>query len=324
MPARSAQPRTRRAAVATSLAIDAATAEAVAALEKTGIRVLLLKGPALAHLLYDAGEERAWDDADLLVGPGDEPAALARLAELGFRPRISDPLERGSVPYAVHLVRPVRVPLPGGPSSESIDLHHGFAGVGAPASEFWDSLVSQPDAIELFGRRVEVPSVAARLALVALHGAAHGREMTRPHRDLVRAVERFGGPEWSAALGLARRWQALDLFVAGIASVPGGDRLLSGLGVGHRPSTGALMRAEGMPRAQRSFEQLGRAGSLGERLRIVARKLVPSPQVMRTWQPLARRGVAGLALAYAWRPLWLLAQLPPALRSYLRARAARR
>src|SRR5688572_28883539 len=123
--------RTLRAAMATSLTMDGATVEAVEALEGAGVRALLLKGPALASLLYDAGEERIWDDADLLVAPADRDRALGVLASLGFRPRISDPLERGSVPHAVHLIRPAEPAFAGAPAADSIDLHRSFAGVGA-------------------------------------------------------------------------------------------------------------------------------------------------------------------------------------------------
>jgi hypothetical protein len=37
---------------------------------------------------------------------------------------------------------------------------------------------------------------------------------------------------------------------------------------------------------------------------------------MRRWRPLARRGGAGLALAYLWRPLWLAAMLPAGVRGW--------
>lgn len=309
--------RTLRAATAESLAIDAATVETVDALSRAGIRSLLLKGPAMARLLYEPGEGRSWDDADLLVPPELHRRAIEVLAAIGFRPRISDPVERGSVPYAVHLVRAAR--SAGGAAPESIDLHLGFAGVEAPAGTLWDSLSAEPDRVELFGRPVEVPSVPARLALVALHAAAHGPGHVRSRRDLDRAIERFGDSEWAAAASLARDWQATDFFVVGLGLDPAGAELLGRLGISHVPSRAAAMRGDGMPRALRSVEQLRRAAGAGERLRLVARKVVPSPELLRTWKPLARRGRGGLAVAYLWRPFWLLCQLPPLVFSYLRA-----
>ena len=85
-------------------------------------------------------------------------------------------------------------------------------------------------------------------------------------------------------------------------------------------STAAVMRGEGMPRAQRSLEQLGRTHGVGERLGSILRKASPSPGLMRTWKPLPRRVRAGLLLAYLWRPPWLLWQLVLAAGAYLRAR----
>lgn len=305
--------------MATSLTIDGATVEAVEALEGAGVRTLLLKGPALAALLYDAGEERIWDDADLLVAPDDRDRALEVLGSLGFRPRISDPLERGSVPHAVHLIRPAERAFVGAPAADSIDLHRSFAGVASGDERFWESVSAGTDSIELFAREIEVPSVPARLALVALHAASHGAGHERSARDLERAVERFGEAEWSAAARLARDWLALDYFVVGVGLAPDGPALLGRLGISHNPSRPARMRGAGMPRAQRSLEQLGRTEGFGPRVRLIARKLFPSPEVMRTWQPLARRGRGGLALAYLWRPPWLLFQLGPALLAWLKA-----
>lgn len=309
------KPRTLRAATADSLAVDAATVEALEALGGASIRPLLLKGPALATLLYEAGEERLWDDADLLVDPSLLDRAIEALAEIGFHPRFSDPVARGAVPHAVPLVR--RAGERGG--SASIDLHLSFAGVGVEPAAFWDSVSAQPDAIELFGRPIPVPSVPARLALVALHAASHGRPAQRSMGDLRRAVTRFDGDDWSAAAALAESWDALDYFVVGLGLDPAGEGLLASLGIDHEPGTAAVMRGDGMPRAQRSFEQLGRAGG-SARARIVLGKIFPSREAMRSWQPLARRGRAGLALAYAWRPFWLLWQLGPAARSWLKAR----
>lgn len=318
MPPATPEPRTLRAATADSLAVDAATVEAVEKLEAEGIDSLLLKGPALARLLYDVGEERSWDDADLLVDPAEHERALAVLSAIGFLPRISDPLERGSVPHAVHLIRDGRAAR--GASVESIDLHLSFSGVAAAPEVFWASLLEGRDRIELFGRAVEVPSVPARLALVALHAASHGRAHPRSVSDLQRGILRFGDDAWSLAAALAESWQALDYFVVGLRLDPAGAGRLDRLGIALNPSTAAVMRGEGMPRAQRSLEQLGRTHGAGERLGLILRKVFPSPGLMHTWMPLARRGRAGLLLAYLWRPPWLLWQLVLAAGSYLRAR----
>ena len=309
--------RTSRRAAAGSLAIDAATIEAVDALAAAGVEAVLLKGPALVELLYEAGETRPYDDADLLVRSSCRERALELLAGIGFAPRISDPVGQGSVPYAVHLVRPSSTAGEARPAS--IDLHVGFAGV-ADADALWASIAGDRDTVTLFGRSIDVPSAPARLALVAIHGAAHGGAGERSLGDLKRALARFDDAAWASAWDLARSWSARDFFVAGMRLDPAGEELLARLGVEHEPSVAARMRGRGMPRAQRSLEQLGRERGAGARLRLAWHKAFPSPEVMREWKPIARRGPAGLALAYALRPPWLIAQLGVAAVAYVRAR----
>ncbi len=315
-----APPRSVRAAVADSLAVDAFTVEAVEALGCAGLRPVLLKGPAIASLLYEPGEERYWDDADLLVAPDEQGRALAALAALGFELKDASTLERERVPYETHLVRTGVHRGASGRSMEMVDLHSSFAGVEADPGAFWASIDTRREAVPLFGRQVDVPSVPARLALVALHAAAHGRPISQPVRDLRRAVERYGAsPEMHAAAALARRWQALDYFVAGIRLDPGGERLLSELGIEHEPSRAAKMHAAGMGSAEFAIEHFARTPTARGRIRLVAAKLVPGPDEMRRRWRLARRGPLGLGIAYLCRPFWLLAQLAMAVPAYVRA-----
>ena len=315
------RPRTVRAAVADSLAVDAFTVEALDALEGAGLRPLLLKGPAVAALLYEPDEERFWDDADILVAPDEHGQALAVLAGIGFETKDAGELERDRVPYETHLVRDAVHPSASGRVREMVDLHRSFAGVQAEPGDFWASIDAERASIELFGRQVDVPSVPARLAMVALHAACHGRPVAQPVRDLRRAVARFEvSPETlAAAAELARRWRALDYFVAGIRLDPEGERLLAGLGIEHEPSRAAKMHAAGMGSAEFAIEHFARTPTASGRIRLVAAKLAPRPGEMRRRSRLARRGPLGLGAAYLCRPFWLLAQLAMAVPAYVRA-----
>lgn len=317
MPPDPTRTRTLRRATAESLAIDAATVEAAGSLRSAGVDFVLLKGPALLTLLYDPGEERSYDDADLLVAEDERDPAIAALAEIGFEPRFADPRSREVTPYEIQLVRPGRTA--GSDRAELIEIHTGFDGVADPAA-LWRSLLGDRGSVELFGTEIEVPSVTARLALVAIHAGAHGVAHLRSRRDVERAVERFDAAAWSAAWELARLWSARDLFVVGTGLAGGGPELLASLGVGHSPSTRARMRGRGMPRAQRSLEQLAATTGLRPRIALVLRKAFPAPEVMRSWKPLARRGPAGLTLAYLWRPAWLAGRLAEASLAWVRAR----
>ena len=60
--------------------LDRAAARVFNAFGRENVDALLLKGVALARLLYDVPEERRYSDVDVLVSPRDLPAARAALA----------------------------------------------------------------------------------------------------------------------------------------------------------------------------------------------------------------------------------------------------
>ena len=64
--------------------LDAVAAQVLAAFRQAGVEALLLKGRALAILLYRAGEQRDYSDVDLLVAPHALDAAEATLRGLGY------------------------------------------------------------------------------------------------------------------------------------------------------------------------------------------------------------------------------------------------
>ncbi len=78
----------RRAALASgarSVRLEQAAASAIEAASGEGIRILLLKGPALQRLAYPAGIARPMDDVDLLVAPADGPRFGDLLRRRGYR-----------------------------------------------------------------------------------------------------------------------------------------------------------------------------------------------------------------------------------------------
>lgn len=94
-----------------------ALAEILEAFEARGIEVLVLKGAALAHILYDHPGLRPMCDMDLLVDPaGLEPAADA-LKDMGYRDSESQALLAGHhhLPTQSRVVDGLRV---------SIEIHH--------------------------------------------------------------------------------------------------------------------------------------------------------------------------------------------------------
>lgn len=80
--------------VASTLAILTAAAPVLAALREAEIRCLVIKGFALAHLVYPHPALRPMADVDLLVSVRDTEKAAAVLESLGWRVMEPEPAER--------------------------------------------------------------------------------------------------------------------------------------------------------------------------------------------------------------------------------------
>ena len=106
--------------------ISGVAAEVVRKLEEEGIRVVLLKGLALEHMVYGSRGLRQMSDADLLVTPGNALRARDILIREGF---VSMPMKS---PLYRHIVLDLGNHLPelhrGG---VSVDLHYRLFGRGS-------------------------------------------------------------------------------------------------------------------------------------------------------------------------------------------------
>jgi hypothetical protein len=137
----------------------------------------------------------------------------------------------------------------------------------------------------------------------------------RPEEDLRRAIAQLTDEDWVAAADLAQRLVATTAFADGLSAVEEGVALASRLGLETDPSVRRRLLREGAPWGSIVLAEI--AGlSWRERARLLRRLLAPSPRVLRKSTPLARRGRAGLAAAYALRPLRLALRLPPAARAW--------
>src|SRR5438105_2341077 len=170
------RPPIRVLASAVSLALDVVTAEVVAALDEAGVRTILLKGPALAHRLYDDGTPRPYTDVDLLVAPADVERAGAVLARLGFH--VADSSARQATVWMRET------------DAATVDLHTSLIGIGGPARDVWTALQAGTERMRVGGREVEVLGPAGLALHVGLHAAEHGLQGEKALDDLGRAVER--------------------------------------------------------------------------------------------------------------------------------------
>ena len=114
---------------------------------------------------------------------------------------------------------------------------------------------------------------------------------------------------------------AIPAFDAALALLSSGGVTRERLGLPDRKTVESVLQASSAPHLALGFEWLSRTRRPRTKAAFLARKAFPSRAWMRDWAPgLARRGGAGLALAYAWRIGWLLRHVGPGLIAWRRAR----
>jgi hypothetical protein len=298
---------------ARSLQLDLTAVEVGRALADADVGCILVRGPSLARWLYPGNESRNYIDVDLLVSPEGFAKAERKLEALGF----------AHVPLMMQRSddRPVHARTWHRESdSAAVDLHRTIIGARAPDSVVWDVMRRESESIQLGGGQVEGLNAAATALVVALHVAQHGRRSPQPLRDLRQALEHLPRAAWEEAARLASRLDATESFSVGLRILPAGRPLADDLGLPTTLTPEAMLRAGTPPLTALGFEWLTHVPGLRAKARLVAGKLVPDREFMCAWSPVARRGRAGLALAYLWRPLWLAWHTPWGFLAWIRAR----
>jgi hypothetical protein len=301
MSAAAQEPQGLHAAMRT-LRIDAATAEVTGVLRDAGVPSILLKGPSIARWIYDGGS-RPYGDCDLLVRRSDLDASERILRTLGF--------ERGglySIPgdWPRHAVVYRR-------GDVMVDLHQTLLGVTVDADHFWEALAPHREQMRIAGANVDVLDPAGRAFVLALHSAKDGGRDKKPVRDLKRALELLPLELWRDAAGIAAEVAAGEAFAAGLSRCPAGREVSVLLDLPTHVSREIALRRQAPAALSVGVDWLLRSKGSRRKAALVARKIVPPPAFLRDWSPLARRGRWGLALAYLWRPLWLLWRAPAAV-----------
>lgn len=301
MKASTPEPSGLHAAMRT-LRIDAATAEVVGALQDAGVPSILLKGPSVARWIYE-GASRPYGDCDLLVRRSDSEAVEQILRTLGF--------ERGGL-YSIpgDWPRHAAVYRRG---DVVVDLHQTLLGVTADADRLWEVVAPHRERMRIAGATVDVLDPAGRAFVLALHSAKDGGRDEKPLRDLERAFEILPLELWRTAAQIAKEVGGDDAFAAGLRRCPAGREVCVVLGLSSHVSREIALRQQDPAALSVGVDWLLRSKGSRRKVALVARKIVPPPSFLRDWSPLARRGRWGLALAYLWRPLWLLWRAPAAV-----------
>lgn len=302
-------------AAAHALRVDTVTAEVCAELVRDGVPAMLLKGPVLARALYGGGA-RAYSDTDILVPEPELERTGRALARLGFRQRLGEDDLVGLPLHAYTWVRDR--------DRVVVDVHRSIKGARASASAVWEVFQEETATADVGGARVTVPGESRLALMVALHAAQHGIGHPKPLEDLRRALERFDDATWEEARTLAERLDATPAFATGLRLVQAGAGLAERMGLSQATTVDVALFASSPPPLAVGFKRLAEAPGLRAKAHFLARKVLPTRRFMRGWSPLARRGPAGLVLAYLWRPLWLLRRAGPGLRAWRRARRVAR
>jgi hypothetical protein len=295
--------------------VDQVTAEVTAQFEARGIESILLKGPGFEALLYDAGDGRFYRDTDLLVQAHDESLAEQVLVAAGFVRVDRDEPALGPAP---HYARTFRRAADGA----LIDLHWRLSGAAAAPADVWSILTEHRTMLEVGGRRVRVLDAPASACLVALHSAHHGTGRPKTLTDVEHAVARLDRATWERARSRADALGASEPFAVGLRLTTDGDALADSLGLARPASVEMWLKTNPRTYGAWALGQVLQNETLDGRLNALARILLPSPLVMRTFFPLARRGRRGLILAYLLRPARLAVHAGPALRDLGRATRA--
>ncbi|SCF19578.1 Uncharacterised nucleotidyltransferase [Micromonospora haikouensis] len=295
------------------LALDAAAVAAADLLRRAGTDSVLIKGAGLARRLR---ADRVYGDVDLLVAPAAFDAAQAALAAAGYRPRIA---EERAAEWGHWHERTWAVP---GPLALTVDLHRGFAGVG-DAHELWRAVRAGAEPMPLAGGTVLVPDVAGCALLAALHAASPGG-FTKPADDLARALAVLPADAWADAAGLAARCTAVPAFAVGLRQVPAGRGLAARLGLPEQCPPARWLTAHRATPAAVAVARLAELSDPHQRLRGLARLLLPCPTYLRQTDPRAGGGPGALALAFVRRYLRNARALPRALRDLHAARRQHR
>ncbi len=288
------------------LALDAAAMATIRLLAENAIPCLLLKGPAVARRLYpESPGKRVYCDVDLLVAPANFAAAEQALAVAGYQSVIEGARQDDGSWHE----RDWRTP---GAAGLGIDLHRSCAGVSDPDA-FWAAMWSTAEEIPLVGRSVSVPGAGAAALLLALHAAAPAAS-TKPIRELQLALEILPEHDWQTAVDLARATGSDSAYAVGLRLVPAGAELALRLDLPTAATPLEWITAHHGSQGAVSIAKLGAQTGTMARLRYFGRRLVPSPGWMRYDSALARRGWAGLLLAYAIRAASLAGKTPRAYR----------
>jgi hypothetical protein len=291
-----------------ALLMDRVIAEVHRALADGGIPAIVLKGPAIANWIYGPDEVRGYGDGDLLIPHGEWEHTGRVLQSIGFQNFLGDMAHPRMESFASD---------PWFREGEDIDLHSTIYGLRAPHEAIWEVLAEGAASMDIGGASLPVLGEPARAMHVSLHAAQH--QDGKAVHDLRKAIAQLPEELWWRAAEVAARLDGLPAFAAGLRLDPAGVALVDRMGLARVRSTHTDLRAGQVPLAESLNELVDTPGTIAK-LRFARAEVFPRAAFMRWWLPLARRGRLGIAVAYVWRPVYILIRAPGAIRAVWLAR----
>jgi hypothetical protein len=300
---------TKPAAAAGNFRLDIKGAEVRRVLSGAGVATVVLKGAAFVALLYGSPGVRAYGDIDLLIDERQLSRAHAVLIGLGFERFDEDSPSAQTDPTVGDLVGALGA-LHGGAWVRTadgivIDIHTTLPQVPANPATVWSFLAGHTQSLTVGGLEARVLDPPATALLVALHAAHHGENWGSALMDLRQAIAILDEDCWREARELARDLAAERPFGVGMGLDPDGRRMAQEFGLSTDPTPALRTLWRGGNWTEMILAALREEKSVVGRARLACRILWPSPAAIRRGSALARRGRAGLLIAYAWRPLQL-------------------
>lgn len=197
--------------------------ELLAAFEREGIRVILLKGAHLAFLAYRDIGMRPMVDVDILLREDDLPAAERLLAGSGYAPRAHVPqaydflgddapsLDAAPLSARYRERHHHLHPLGSARGLRLLDVHRSIVSPSLPFSIDAAGLWRRAETRLLEGRKAEVLCPEDAVLCAALHASASNRFRASGLKSLCDIAALAAGrraPDWSALCARTREWNA--------------------------------------------------------------------------------------------------------------------
>ena len=197
-----------RQELATCVALEALIVRTSTMLEGAGVRHLVTKGAAVAHLDYPDPAIRTFGDVDLVIHPDEWHAGVDALIGSGFSrvaPALPFDFDHRYGKGATLLA----------PSGQELDLHRRFAIGRFGVTSVMEDAFENATTINLAARTIPVPSLEVRLLHACYHASLGGFRRLRAFTDVARLATR-PGIDLAATYTLARAWRAEAVVIAAI------------------------------------------------------------------------------------------------------------